>query len=66
MAWVLTGGEDHALLATFPPAADLPEGWSPIGAAHAGENAAVLVSGEPAEAVARAVGAEGTGHVHFG
>lgn len=25
--WVLTGGEDHALAATFPPSAPLPEGW---------------------------------------
>jgi thiamine-monophosphate kinase len=66
MAWVLTGGEDHALLATFPPGAELPGGWSRIGTVCAGENAAVLVSGEPADAVARAVGAEGTGHVHFG
>ncbi|GAA5160398.1 MULTISPECIES: thiamine-phosphate kinase [Amycolatopsis] len=30
--WVLTGGEDHALAATFPPFADLPEGWRRIGA----------------------------------
>jgi thiamine-monophosphate kinase len=66
MAWVLTGGEDHALLATFPPDADFPEGWRVIGAVRAGENAAVLVGGEPADAAARAVGAEGTGHVHFG
>src|SRR3954451_10326096 len=36
MAWVLTGGEDHALLATFPPEAVLPEGWTAIGAVSAG------------------------------
>ena len=64
MAWVLTGGEDHALLATFPAGADLPEGWAPIGAVHAGDPG-VRVDGEPAEAVAAAVGAEGTGHAHF-
>jgi hypothetical protein len=29
------------------------------------EGEGVLVGGEPAAAVARAVGAEGTGHVHF-
>jgi len=29
--WVLTGGEDHALLATFPAGVDLPSGWSGIG-----------------------------------
>jgi thiamine-monophosphate kinase len=29
--WVLGGGEDHALLATFPAAAALPTGWDVIG-----------------------------------
>jgi thiamine-monophosphate kinase len=63
MAWVLTGGEDHALVATFPPGTALPEGWTAVGDVAEGEG--VLVGGEPAAAVARAVGAEGTGHVHF-
>jgi thiamine-monophosphate kinase len=31
LRWVLTGGEDHALAATFPPFADLPEGWTHVG-----------------------------------
>src|SRR3954470_22001052 len=31
MSWVLTGGEDHALVATFPAGATLPEGWVAIG-----------------------------------
>ncbi|MGH9059158.1 MAG: thiamine-phosphate kinase, partial [Acidimicrobiales bacterium] len=31
LRWVLTGGEDHALVATFPPFGDLPEGWRRIG-----------------------------------
>ncbi|MBB4685465.1 thiamine-phosphate kinase [Amycolatopsis jiangsuensis] len=31
LRWVLTGGEDHALVATFPPFDDLPEGWRKIG-----------------------------------
>lgn len=30
-AWILTGGDDHALLATFPPDAGLPAGWRPVG-----------------------------------
>jgi thiamine-monophosphate kinase len=64
LAWVLTGGEDHALLATFPPGAVLPEGFAVIGAVTAGAPA-VLVGGEPGAAVAASVGAEGTGHVHF-
>jgi thiamine-monophosphate kinase len=29
--WVLGGGEDHALLATFPAEAMLPDGWRGIG-----------------------------------
>ena len=64
MAWVLTGGEDHALLATFPAGTALPEGWAPIGTVRAG-SPGVRVDGEPAEAAAAAVGAEGTGHAHF-
>lgn len=30
-SFVLGGGDDHALLATFPAQADVPEGWQPIG-----------------------------------
>ncbi|MFV0433794.1 MAG: thiamine-phosphate kinase [Leucobacter sp.] len=33
---MLTGGEDHGLLATFPPDAELPGGFRPIGAVRAG------------------------------
>jgi thiamine-monophosphate kinase len=47
--WILTGGEDHALAATFPPAAGPPAGWSVIGQVRApGEGApsGVLVDGE--------------------
>ncbi|HEY4630447.1 MAG TPA: thiamine-phosphate kinase [Blastococcus sp.] len=66
LAWVLTGGEDHALVATFPPRAALPVGWTPIGEVRKGRRPGVLVGREPAADVVRAVGAEGTGHVHFG
>ncbi|SFL48582.1 thiamine-phosphate kinase [Geodermatophilus ruber] len=66
MAWVLTGGEDHALIATFPPGAELPEGWTAIGSVReAPEGWGVRVDGDPADAVVAAVGAEGAGHVHF-
>jgi thiamine-monophosphate kinase len=41
--WVLAGGEDHALAATFPPDAVLPAGWSVIGEVISG--AGVLVDG---------------------
>lgn len=43
--WVLTGGEDHALLATFPPGTAPPSGWSVIGAVGPGNG--VGVDGEP-------------------
>ncbi|SKU72808.1 thiamine monophosphate kinase [Mycobacteroides abscessus subsp. abscessus] len=33
--WVLTGGEDHALVGMFPGA--VPTGWVPIGLVTAGE-----------------------------
>jgi thiamine-monophosphate kinase len=43
--WVLTGGEDHALVATFAGPKDVPEGWRTIGAVVAGHG--VTVNGEP-------------------
>jgi thiamine-monophosphate kinase len=66
LAWVLTGGEDHALVATFPPRAPLPVGWTPIGTVRKGATPGVLVDGVAAAEVVRAIGAEGAGHVHFG
>lgn len=33
--WIRTGGEDHALLATFPATVGLPDGWRAIGVALA-------------------------------
>src|SRR3954470_19975849 len=44
LAWVLTGGEDHALVATFPSGAELPDGWTTIGSVHeAGDGPGVRV-----------------------
>jgi thiamine-monophosphate kinase len=54
-------------VATFSPRAVLPEGWTVIGEVRkGGRKPGVLVNGEPAADVVRAVGAEGAGHVHFG
>lgn len=39
--WLLTGGDDHALVATFSPTAVLPAGWQPIGAVTAGSGVTV-------------------------
>lgn len=35
LIWVLTGGEDHAVAATFPPNSELPPGFSKIGRVRA-------------------------------
>lgn len=41
LEWVLTGGDDHALLATFPPGSDIPDGFVLIGEVRAGEGVAL-------------------------
>ena len=45
MGWVLAGGEDHALAATFPGGGPLPEGWRHIGRVARGRG--VVVDGTP-------------------
>lgn len=45
--WVLTGGEDHALLACFPAEVALPEGWTRLGVVQEGRG--VTVDGRPYE-----------------
>jgi thiamine-monophosphate kinase len=45
LAWVLTGGEDHALAATFPPGTALPPRWDIIGTVREGDG--VTVDGQP-------------------
>jgi thiamine-monophosphate kinase len=49
--WLLTGGDDHALAATFPPDVLLPFGWTRIGAvlSPGAAEPAVLVDGRPYE-----------------
>jgi len=39
--WLLAGGDDHALAATFPPGVPLPDGWRPIGVVHEGTGVTV-------------------------
>jgi thiamine-monophosphate kinase len=48
--WVLSGGEDHALLAMFPADADLPDAFRAIGTVRTveGEGAGVRVDGRVA------------------
>ena len=59
LAWVLTGGEDHALAATFPPGAALPPDWIAVGRVHerAGDDAPLVTVGGRAWA-----GAQGWDH----
>jgi thiamine-monophosphate kinase len=41
MLWVLTGGDDYALAATFPKETDLPDPWVVIGTVTEGEGVRV-------------------------
>ena len=43
--WILAGGDDHALAATFPPDVELPSYWRRIG--RVSEGADVTVDGKP-------------------
>ena len=48
MSWVIGGGEDHGMLATFPADVELPEGFHPLGRVRArmeGESPALLLDG---------------------
>lgn len=47
LRWVLTGGEDHALAATFPPGTGLPGRWTVIGEVRGGLG--VAVNSRPAD-----------------
>ncbi|MET0642211.1 MAG: thiamine-phosphate kinase, partial [Jiangellaceae bacterium] len=53
--WILTGGDDNALAATFPAGVPLPETWRVVGRVSAGEG--VTVDGGPYEG--------DPGHAHF-
>ena len=45
--WVLQGGEDHSLLATFPATANLPRSFKAIGKVVAKSDHGVLLDGQP-------------------
>jgi thiamine-monophosphate kinase len=63
LVWVLTGGEDHAVAATFPPDVALPDGFTAIGSVAHVEDVEVLE--EPGVTVAGRVPRGGGGHDHF-
>lgn len=54
LTWILGGGDDHALLAAFPPDARIPEGFVLVGAAldAVGSGARVRVDGREVDQVA--------------
>ncbi len=58
LAWVLGGGEDHGLLATFPPEVTLPAGFEAIGSV-------LVADGAPRVTVDGAVPADARGWDHF-
>jgi thiamine-monophosphate kinase len=41
LVWVLTGGDDYALVATFPSTVDVPDPWLVIGTVTDGEGVRV-------------------------
>jgi len=54
LAWVLGGGEDHGLLATFPADLRLPQGFTAIGSVEAPsptDTSGVKIAGRPADTV---------------
>jgi thiamine-monophosphate kinase len=54
MDWILGGGEDHGLLATFPANVQLPSGFTAIGSVQAvaeGQHSGVRIAGKPADTV---------------
>ncbi len=75
MEFILGGGDDHAILATFPSGADLPEDYLVIGSVSAapgpGESGAAGKSGKSGRSGAGRVTVDGTsydgptGHTHF-
>jgi thiamine-monophosphate kinase len=62
LVWVLTGGEDHAVAATFPPGVALPDGFTVIGTVA--EVADVEMLDGPGVTVGGRV-PRGGGHDHF-
>ena len=63
LVWLLTGGEDHAFVATFPASAALPSGFRVIGSVSAVGDVDVLDA--PGVTVGGRVPRGGGGHDHF-
>lgn len=55
LTFVLTGGDDYGLVATFGASSSVPDGWTIVGSVH--EGAGVTVAGAPFDGA--------TGHQHW-
>jgi len=47
VSWVITGGEDHGLLATFPAGEEVPEDFRIVGVVGEPGDDPVLIDGQP-------------------
>ncbi len=65
LRWVLTGGEDHGLLATFAPGAALPEGFRAIGTVREVGSVLGTTKGPTVLMDGRPLAAFGGGFDHF-
>ncbi len=66
MQFILGGGDDHAIVATFPPDTALPDGFTPIGEVAASEGAPRGAGVEPGVVTVDGAAYDGpTGWKHF-
>ncbi|MGB8021738.1 MAG: thiamine-phosphate kinase [Candidatus Nanopelagicales bacterium] len=63
LVWILTGGDDHAIAATFPPDAALPHGFTAVGSVQAVGDVPALDA--PGVTVGGRVPLGAGGHDHF-
>lgn len=66
LQWVLTGGEDHAIVAAFPPDTKLPARWRRIGEVMATRVRGGAAAGQPRVTVDGAAWDKAAGWDHFG
>jgi thiamine-monophosphate kinase len=45
MGWILAGGDDHAIVATFPPKKTMPKGFTELGKVAPAPMGTVLING---------------------
>lgn len=66
MQFILTGGDDYSLVATFPPGVGVPDEWLPIGRVSAGEPGATGEAAASGRVTVDGATYDGpAGHQHF-